>query len=98
MGLLYSRRIQVPVDVLPDYFSPTVAALNQETGNPYDLGTVCCRCPVALWYVSADEKLTCFCSALHRETWSDGMKNDQQIVACDGRIQALAKLAESTPQ
>lgn len=74
-----------------NWVSATLAHLDATVapGRPGD--DVACRtCPISLWYQDADEKLTCFCTALHENSW-DGLR--RPIIWCDGREQALAELA-----
>jgi hypothetical protein len=57
----------------------------------------CTTCPVSLWLVRGETRLTCFCSALHRDTWDSAWSSPALITdavyLCDGREQALAEFA-----
>ena len=44
---------------------------------------------MALWYLTGDEELTCFCSALHENTWNGTRR---AIKLCDAREQAVKQM------
>ena len=77
-----------------DEYTPPIFARLEPMGEPLPpLEVACTSCPISLWYWSGNDSLTCFCSALHRETWVDGRAVPKPIRFCDGREQALARLA-----
>ena len=62
---------------------------------PKGAEVACVDCPAGLWLWSKEAgKLTCFCKTFHRDMW-DGQKG--AIMLCDGRDQAIAALAPSSP-
>ena len=90
-----------PIDPDAVYSSPILLDLVASEMVPVQvLTSVCATCPVSLWYMQSRSGVTCFCSALHRETWTGYDVSQNYVAHCDGREQALAKLTprDSTSQ
>lgn len=49
----------------------------------------CVDCPAGIWHRSQDQRLVCFCTVLHRDTWTAKL---DPILICDGRDAAIARL------
>ena len=49
----------------------------------------CVDCPAGVWHRSREARLVCFCTVLHRDTWTDRL---DPILHCDGREAAIAKI------
>jgi len=82
-----------------EVYSSSVLDHLERLGEPCPSDTIACtKCPIAMWYWPGEDALVCFCSALHRETWSDTWKRlptapHAPVLFCDGQVQALARLS-----
>ena len=72
------------------YKSDTLEHIREKLQEQVPVNNAACSdCPVSIWYRDKEAVLTCFCSALHTTTWTDGCV---PIEYCDGREQAVARL------
>lgn len=79
------RRLKSP------HVSPTLKHIDRDgIGEPGPDAVVACRdCPVSIWYWKGANRVFCFCSAMHEQTWGGG---EEPILFCDAREQEVAKL------
>ena len=91
------------MDEEESYESPVLLHL-ERIGEPLPPEIVACTsCPIAMWYWPGIDALVCFCSALHRDTWEAAWNKETELPAkaikfCDGRQQALARIADAKAQ
>lgn len=73
------------------HVSPTLTHIAGDSiGEPGPPDDVACRdCPVSIWYWKGSDRIYCFCSAMHRQTWG---ADEEPILYCDAREQEVAKL------
>lgn len=72
------------------YKSATLDHIWERLNEPVPGEKVACSdCPISIWHRDENAVLLCFCSALHKITWTDKCV---PIKYCDGREQAVAKL------
>lgn len=71
--------------------SPVLLHL-EKIGEPVpDDQVACASCPAALWYWKGYDRLTCFCAMLHQTVFDGKVADQEPILFCDGREQALIK-------